>query len=164
MRTAVYPGSFDPPTAGHLSVIERSALLFDRLIVLVAVNDAKRAMFSLEEREAMLREAAAGTPGVEAAATRGMVIDAARAAGARFIVRGVRSLTDFDVEAAMAAAHHALAPEIVTVFVPARPDLAFVSSSALREIARCGGDVDRFCPVGVARRLREKTEAARVAL
>lgn len=164
MRIGVYPGSFDPPTAGHLSVIERAARLFDRLIVLVAVNDSKRATFTLEERAAMLGEATAEIPAVEIASTRGMVIDAARAAGAGFIVRGVRSLTDFDAEAAMAAAHHALAPEIVTVFVPARPDLAFVSSSALREIAHCGGDIERFCPPGVARRLREKTEATRVAI
>lgn len=164
MRIGVYPGSFDPPTAGHLSVIERAARLFDRLIVLVAVNDSKRATFTLEERATMLGEATAEIPAVAIASTRGMVIDAARAAGAGFIVRGVRSLTDFDAEAAMAAAHHALAPEIVTVFVPARPDLAFVSSSALREIARCGGDIERFCPPGVARRLREKTEATRVAI
>lgn len=164
MRTGVYSGSFDPPTAGHLSVIERAAKLFDRLIVLVAVNDAKRATFTLEERAEMLREAAAGIPGVEVASTRGMVVDAARAAGAAFIVRGVRSLTDFDAEAAMAAAHHALAPDIVTLFVPARPDLAFVSSSALRELARLGADIERFCPPGVARRLRGKAEAAHATL
>lgn len=164
MRTGIYPGSFDPPTAGHLSVIERAAKLFDRLVVLVAVNGAKRPAFPLEEREEMLREAAAGIPGVEVGATRGMVVDAARAAGAGFIVRGVRSLTDFDAEAAMAAAHHALAPDLVTVFVPARPDLAFVSSSALREIARCGGEVERFCPPGVARRLRAAGETAHAAV
>lgn len=164
MRTGIYPGSFDPPTAGHVSVIERAARLFDRLVVLVAVNDAKRPAFTLEERAGMLREAAAGIAGVEVAAARGMVVDAARAAGAGFIVRGVRSLTDFDAEAAMAAAHHALAPDLVTVFVPARPDLAFVSSSALREIARCGGEVERFCPPGVARRLRARMEASHAAV
>jgi pantetheine-phosphate adenylyltransferase len=164
MKTAVSAGSFDPPTGGHVSVIERAARMFDRLLVVVAVNDAKRAMFTLEERAAMLREAAAGIANVEISATRGMVVDAARAAGAEFLVRGVRSLTDFDAEAAMAAAHHALAPEIVTVFVPARPDLSFVSSSALKEIARCSGELDRFCSPGVARRLREKTEASRVAV
>ncbi|KAF0246661.1 MAG: pantetheine-phosphate [Planctomycetota bacterium] len=164
MKTGVYPGSFDPPTAGHLSVIQRAARLFDRLVVLVAVNDSKRALFSLEERAEMLREATAKMPGVEIGSTRGMVIEAAKASGAEFIVRGVRSLTDFDAEAAMAAAHHALAPELITVFVPARPDLSFVSSSALRELARCGGQLDLFCPPGVARRLREKMEAARVAI
>ena len=164
MKTGVYPGSFDPPTAGHLSVIDRAAKLFDRLIVLVAVNDSKRPLFSLAERTEMLREATAGIPGVEIGSTPGLVIDAAKSAGAGFIVRGVRSLTDFDAEGAMAAAHHALAPELITVFVPARPDLSFVSSSVLRELARCNGPLEMFCPPGVARRLREKMEATRVAV
>ncbi|MCE9584115.1 MAG: pantetheine-phosphate adenylyltransferase [Planctomycetes bacterium] len=164
MKTGIYAGTFDPMTAGHFSVIERAARLFDRLIVLVAVNPAKRPLFSVEERVAMIRESVVGLGEVEVSATEGMVIEFARRVGAGFLVRGIRSLTDFDSETAMAAAHHSLAPEISTVFVPAHPDLSFVSSSALRELARCGADVTRFCPPGVARRLREKMEVPRAAV
>lgn len=156
MRIAVYAGTFDPPTAGHLSVVERAARLFDGVIVLVAVNPAKRPVFSVEERLEMLREAVSGVPGVEVDRTGGMVAEYAMRRGAAALVRGVRGATDFDAEVAMAGAHHALAPELVTVLIPARPDLAYISSSALRELARCGGAIERFCPPGVAARLRER--------
>jgi pantetheine-phosphate adenylyltransferase len=156
MNRAVYPGTFDPPTAGHLSVVKRTARLFDDLVVLLAVNPQKVPTFSVAERIAMLREALAGISGVTVDATEGLVLDFSRKVGAGFLVRGVRGTTDFDFEMSMASAHLALAPELVTLFVPADPELSFVSSSALRELARCGGDVSRFCPPSVARRLAER--------
>ena len=155
-RVAVYAGSFDPVTLGHVSVIERAAPLFDRLLALVASNPSKEALFSPEERRQMLADATAHLPTVECCAAEGLVVEFARSLGARILVRGVRSATDAEVEIALALANHALAPEIETVFVPARADLAMVSSSRLKELAREGADLSGLCPLPVARRLRSR--------
>lgn len=156
MRVALYAGTFDPITRGHLSVIERARRLFDRLLVVVAVNPDKRPLFSVEERVDMIREAAVSWSNVEPASTAGYVVELARARGARYLVRGVRGSTDVESEIALANANHALAPEIETVFVPAHPDLSEVSSSRLKELAREGADISCYCPIEIAARLKRR--------
>ncbi len=158
-RVAVYAGTFDPVTAGHVSVIERAARVFDRVIVLIAINPQKAPMFSTPERLQMLREATCHLDNVEHASTEGLVVDHARAHGASFLVRGIRGATDADYETALANANHDLAPDVTTVFLPAHPHLSEVSSSRLKELARAGAELSRFCPSGVERRLRARLAA-----
>ena len=156
MKHAVYAGTFDPVTAGHLSVVERAAPLFDRMTVLVAVNPAKASLFSVPERVEILREALAPWPQATADATEELVINWARANGARWLVRGLRGASDSEMETSLAHVNHELASEITTILVPARPDLAIVSSSMLKQLARGGADLTRFCPPAVARRMVER--------
>jgi pantetheine-phosphate adenylyltransferase len=157
-RMAVYAGTFDPITCGHLSVIERGARLFDRLIVLIAVNPSKQPLFSVDEREAMIRDVIGRWPEVVCAATGGFVVDFARRHGAGYLIRGVRGGTDVDGEIALANMNRELAPEIETVFVPAHPDLSEVSSSRLKELVAQGAEVSRYCPPEVAAHLRERLQ------
>lgn len=152
-RLAVYAGTFDPPTRGHVSVIERAAAIFDEVIVLSAVNPAKRPLFSPEERVAMLRESTRHLPNVCCDHTEDLVVAYARAQGARFLVRGVRGATDADYEIALAHANRALAPEVESVFLPADPRHSEVSSSRLKEMAAAGADITAYCHPGVAQRL-----------
>lgn len=168
MRIGVYAGTFDPITTGHLSVVARAAELFDRVLVVVAVNPCKRPLFSADERVAMAALVTARWPNVECLATEGPVVELARARGARYLVRGVRGGTDAEAELALATANRALAPELETVFVPAHPELSEVSSSRLKELAREGADLSPYCAPEIAARLRQRlgaptprTEAAR---
>lgn len=156
MRLAVYAGTFDPITLGHLSVVERGSLLFDRLFLLVAVNPRKSPLFSVEERVEMLREVCACFENVECESTAGYVVDFARAEGARYLIRGVRGSTDAESEITLANLNRELAPEIETVFVPAHPELSEVSSSKLKELSRNGGDVSKYCPPEIVTRLRAR--------
>ena len=160
MRAAVYAGTFDPITRGHLSVIERAAQLFDRLLVLVAVNPDKRPLFSGGERVQMIRLATAAWPNVGCAETAGYVVERARAEGARYLVRGVRGATDAGAEIALADMNRALAPEIETVFIPAHPELSEVSSSRLKQLVSEGADVTRYCPPEIAARVRARLSAS----
>src|SRR5262245_32400327 len=121
MRCAVYAGTFDPITWGHLSVIERGARLFDRLVVLVAVNPAKEPLFNVDERLALIRRVTGPWRNVSCCSTDGYVVELARTVGARYLVRGVRGCTDVEGEIALANLNHDLAPELETVFVPAHP-------------------------------------------
>lgn len=155
MRVALYAGTFDPITCGHLSVIERGARLFDRVVVAVAINPNKHPLFSLDERVRLIREVTASLPNVECGSTAGFVVDLARERGARYLIRGVRGATDIDGEIALAHLNHELAPEIETVFVPAHPTLSEVSSSRLKELAAKGLDLSRYCPPEVAARLKQ---------
>ncbi|HEY3356825.1 MAG TPA: pantetheine-phosphate adenylyltransferase [Polyangia bacterium] len=164
MRVAVYAGTFDPITRGHVSVIERAAPLFDRLIVLVAVNPEKRPLFTVPERLAMIAEATAHLGEVACDATDGWVVEYARAHGARVLVRGIRGATDAAAETALADANLALAPEVVTIFIPAHPRLSAVSSSRLKELAGRGEDLAPLCPEGVARRLVDRLGRATARL
>lgn len=155
MRVAIYAGTFDPITFGHVSVIKRAAELFDRVIVLVAVNPLKQPMFDLADRLLLIRESVAEWSHVDCASTEGLVVDYARTHDARFLVRGVRTSTDAEAEIALAHANHELAPEIETVFVPAEPGLSEVSSSRLKELASRGADLTPWCPPHVAQRLHQ---------
>lgn len=153
MRVAVYAGSFDPITRGHLSVVERSARLFDRLLLLVAVNPDKTTLFGPEQRLELIAAATVAWPNTSAAFSAGYVVDFAREHGARYLVRGVRGATDVEAEITLANLNRALAPELETVFVPAHPELSEVSSSRLKELAALGADVSRYCTPEVARAL-----------
>ena len=161
MRIAVYAGTFDPITLGHLSVIERGAGLCDRLVVVVAVNPSKQPLFSAEERVAMLEEVCtplARAAGCEIAVSTfaDLVIAAARRAGATILIRGVRDASDFDYEMQMAGMNAVMAPEVQTVFVPASPAVRPITATLVRQIAGMGGDVSAFVPAQVMARLQRK--------
>jgi pantetheine-phosphate adenylyltransferase len=160
MRVAVYAGTFDPITNGHLSVIESAAPLFDELIVLVAVNPDKQPMFTVEQRLELISRSVS-TPGVVCAATEGYVVHFAAARGARYLVRGVRDATDARYETELARANRLLAPDIVTLFIPADTELSRVSSSALKRMAASGEDIAGYCPAVVADRLAARCAARR---
>lgn len=162
MRLAVYPGSFDPITRGHVDVIQRAAIVFDQLVVAVLVNTRKTPSIEAGERAQMIREALEEELGVDDAAAievitfEGLTVDLARRRGATSIVRGLRALSDFENEQAIAHLNRKLAPEIDTVFFMTGLEHAYLSSSLVREIAAFGGDVSAMVPDAVARRLRER--------
>lgn len=154
--TALYAGTFDPVTYGHLDVVRRAAALFDKVIVGVSVNPRKAPLFSTEERVEMLREACGEFPNVEVAVVPGLVVEFARKAGAGVIVRGLRAVSDFEFELQMASTNRALAPEVETIFFTPAPQYHYLSASIVTEIARFGGEVDEFVPPGVSRRLKKQ--------
>ncbi|HOZ45505.1 MAG TPA: pantetheine-phosphate adenylyltransferase [Candidatus Hydrogenedentes bacterium] len=155
-RIAIYPGSFDPPTLGHLDLIQRAARMFDHLIVAVAVNDVKQALFSVEEREQMLREITATFPNVEVSSFEGLTVHFARERGAIALVRGLRVVSDFEFELSMALTNQKLDPGIDTVcLMPSEPYI-FLSSRGVKEITRFGGDTAPFLPPEVSARLRKR--------
>ncbi len=156
MSIAVYAGSFDPVTAGHLSVIRQAARLFGHVVVVVAINPNKRTLLSAAERMELLREAVTLHPNVSVASTDGLVVDYARAIGASVLLRGVRGATDAQFETKLAQTNRALAPDLSTLFLPAEAHLAEVSSSALKERLTRGEDVSAFCPAPVAAKLRQR--------
>ena len=153
MRIAVYAGVFDPITAGHLSVIERAARLFDQLYVLVAVNPSKSTLFTMNERLEMIMDAVAALPNVRGAGTHQFVVEFARDHQAMFLVRGLRGMSDIEYETKIANANLKLAPEITTLFIPAQPDLSEVSSSRLKELAQSGACISQYCTKMVSDRL-----------
>lgn len=156
MRLAVYAGTFDPITLGHLSVIERGAHLFDGLLVVVAVNPSKEPLFSVDERVRLIEATVHDWPNVSATSTAGYVVDLARRHGARYLIRGVRGSTDIEAEITLAQLNHELAPEIETVFVPAHRELSEVSSSRLKELVLQGADLTRYCAPEVSALLRQR--------
>jgi pantetheine-phosphate adenylyltransferase len=156
MTTAVCPGTYDPVTNGHVDVITRAAQIFDRLIVgVVGTPQHKTTLFSIEERVELLRTALAGLPNVEVDVFTDLVVEYARRFDAKVIVKGLRVISDFEWELQMNQLNRTLAPEIETVYVMASPQVSFVSSSGVKEIAAFGGNVDELVPQAVARRLRE---------
>jgi pantetheine-phosphate adenylyltransferase len=145
-RLAVYAGSFDPPTQGHLDIIRRTATLFDRTLVAVAHNQKKQTLFTVEERVALLREVTQGIPGVEIDVAEGLLVEYAHRRGAIALIRGLRATADFDFEFQMSCMNHHLVPGVETVFLMTAPENQFVSSSLVKEVAALGGDVTRFVP------------------
>jgi pantetheine-phosphate adenylyltransferase len=158
-RLAVYPGSFDPITLGHLDILERAVRLFDRVIVGVGQHPTKQGWFSVEERCELIRRSASHLPTVEVAAFRGLVIEFSRAQGAHAIVRGLRATGDFEPEFQMGLANRDLCPEIETVFLIPRADRMYVSSSLVREIAGHGGRYDHYVTAPVAAAVRRRVAA-----
>ena len=160
-RIAVYPGSFDPITLGHLNVIERVSRLFDRLIVAVGINIEKRPMFGVEERVELVRAATSHLGQVEVRTFSGLAVDFVKSCGAQIMVRGVRPITDIPAELTMMMANRRLAPDIETLFMIADGELAHVSSSLIKQIAPLAGEeeLSRFLPREVARAVRAKTRA-----
>lgn len=161
MRTAIYAGSFDPVTLGHLDLMRRSLEFVDRLVIGVAVNASKQPAFSLDERAGMIREAmgedATGpAPRVEVRHFQGLLVDFAREVGATLSIRGLRAVADFEYEFQMALMNRHLAPTLETVFLVPSVDTTFISSSLVREVARLGGSVDALVPPVVAAALRTR--------
>lgn len=156
VQTAIYAGSFDPPTHGHLDLVERASRLFPRLLVAIGVNPTRKPLFSVEERRQMLEEICQPYENVEVCTFEGLLVDYAKNAGARVIVRGLRAGTDFEYELQIAHANADLRPELDTVFLPTRTNYGFISASLVREIARYGGDVSRYAPALVCDALRAK--------
>ncbi|MCB7317916.1 pantetheine-phosphate adenylyltransferase [Lacrimispora sp. 210928-DFI.3.58] len=156
MRIAVYPGSFDPVTLGHGDIIERTAKMFDKVIIGVLNNKAKSPLFSVEERVNMLREVTAGLPNVEVQSFEGLLIDFLRKNSARVIVRGLRAITDFEYELQMAQTNRVIAPEIDTIFLTTNLRYSYLSSSIVKEIAEYHGDISEFLHPMIAEKVREK--------
>jgi pantetheine-phosphate adenylyltransferase len=156
VTSAIYPGSFDPLTNGHIDVINRCATVFDKVIVAVAGNIKKTSLFTVEERQEMIREAMAGRSGIEVDAFDGLLVEFAKMRGAGAILRGLRAVSDFDYEFQMANMNRKLEPDVVTFFVMTGEGHFYVSSQTVKEVVALGGSVDGLVPPGVARRLRER--------
>jgi pantetheine-phosphate adenylyltransferase len=154
-RIAIYPGSFDPPTLGHLDVIERASRLFDRLIIGVGVNSSKSSFLTMDERVEALQACVTHLHGVEVMLFQGLLIDFVRAHNARAIVRGLRATADFDYEFQMAMVNRRLAEEIETVLLMTKWEHSYLSSSIVREVALLGGEFEGLVPGPVAVRVHE---------
>jgi len=155
MRRAIYPGSFDPVTNGHLDVIERARKLFDEVIVAVAINDQKQPLFAPDERLAMLRQAIT-IDAVRIAPMEGLLVEFAASEGAHAVVRGLRAISDFEFEFQMALMNRKLDSEIETIFLMPKEEYTYLSSRIVKEIAKLGGDVSAFVPPLVAEALAKK--------
>jgi len=156
LRTAVYPGSFDPVTNGHLDIIRRAAALFDQVVVLVAVNVSKRYSFSAQERVALLQSCTAFMQNVAVEASPGLVAHHAREIGATAIVKGLRAMSDFDAEFQQALANRRLNAETETVFIPAGHESMYLSSSMVKQVCALGGDISGFVPAEVLPQITER--------
>jgi pantetheine-phosphate adenylyltransferase len=163
MRIAIYPGSFDPPTNGHLDVVQRAAKLFDRVIVAVAQNDSKHPLFTLSERKELVRKTVAHLPNVVTDAFGGLLVDYAVDCQASAIVRGLRAVSDFEFEFQLALMNRKLAENLETIFMMPKDTYTFLSSRIVKEIARFGGDVSAFVPPHVQLALRKKLKPQKKA-
>jgi pantetheine-phosphate adenylyltransferase len=154
--TAVYPGSFDPVTLGHIDILERSALLFDRVIIAVLENPGKTPLFTVDERVSLIRASIDDMPKVEVDTFSGLTVDYARRVGANALVRGLRAISDFENEFQMALMNRRLHPDVHTVFLMTSFSNVFVSSSLIKEVCRFGGDISAFVPQAVASAMHAK--------
>jgi pantetheine-phosphate adenylyltransferase len=150
------PGSFDPPTNGHINVIERAARMFDTVVVGILANPGKEPLFSVEERTEMLAEALAGIDNVEIESFSGLLVDFANGRDLSVIVKGLRAVSDFEYELQMAQMNAALSPGLDTIFVTTMPSWAFLSSSLVKQVAEYGGSVEGLVPPAVSRALKER--------
>lgn len=156
-RVALYPGSFDPVTFGHLDILQRAMLIFDRVVVAVAVDSAKASLFTVEERVALIRESVSEIDyAVDVTTFSGLTVEQAKSQGAIAIVRGLRALSDFEAEFQMALMNRRLAPSVHTVFLMTSFSNVFVSSSLVKEVCRHGGKIDELVPAPCATALRRK--------
>src|ERR1700736_5098107 len=160
MRRAIYPGSFDPVTNGHLDVIERAQKLFDEVIVAVAHNDEKQALFSLQERLDLLRATAAKSDRVQITQFDGLLVEFAVAQKATAVIRGLRAVSDFEFEFQMALMNRKLEASVETIFLMPKEEYTYLSSRLVKEIARLGGDVSKFVAAPVAKALAAKLKKA----
>ena len=148
-RVALFPGSFDPFTAGHLNIFKRALTMFDEVVVAAGINIDKRGFFTTEQKLDIIRQATEGLEGVTVIAYENLTIDACRERGIKHIVRGVRNMIDFETERSIADANRRLAPEIETVIIPTAQDYAHISSTAVRDLLKHGGDTSLFVPENV---------------
>jgi pantetheine-phosphate adenylyltransferase len=149
MRTAIYPGSFDPMTNGHLDVVRRASKLFDRVVVAVAKNESKQPLFTLEERVALVRQSIQGMANVEAGHFDCLLVDYAQQQSAQVVLRGLRAISDYEFELQMALTNRSLSENFETIFMMPNVAWTFLSSRVVKEIARLGGDVTGFVPAHV---------------
>ena len=154
MRVAIYPGSFDPITNGHLDILNRALEVFDKVIVLVAVNSAKKSRFSIEERVEMVKEATSNLKNVVVDSYEGLTVKYAKDHGAKHLIRGLRAVSDFEYEFRLASANEFADPDIDMVFFMSRGDKSFISSSAIIELADSGVDISELVPQSVIKRLK----------
>lgn len=148
-RVALFPGSFDPFTAGHLNILQRALTMFDEVVVAVGINIGKKGFFTNEKKIDIIRQATAGMEGVRVLHYDDLTINICRELGIRHIVRGVRNMIDFETERSIADANRRLAPEIETIIIPTAQEFAHISSTAVRDILKHGGDTSVFIPEGV---------------
>ena len=158
MKKAVFPGSFDPFTRGHLDVLQSSLRVFDKVVVAVGYNVSKSGLFTVEERLSLIGESVAGMENVEIQSYTGLTIDFCNNIGAEFIIRGIRSTTDFDFEQVIAQANAKMSPNIQTVFIPSSAEFSFITSTVVRDVLLNGGDAQLFLVKGVdvASRLKNR--------
>ena len=149
-KTALFPGSFDPFTSGHLNILTRALTIFDEVVVAVGVNQAKRGFYTMEQRVDIIHQATRGLSGVKVMSYDGLTVDLCKELGIKHIVRGVRNMTDFDNEQATADANRHLAPDIDTIIIPTAQEYSHISSSAVRDLLSHHGDLSRFIPDWVA--------------
>ena len=154
MKIAIYPGSFDPITNGHLEILKRALNIFDKVIMLVAVNDQKKSRFSVEERVAMIKEAIEGDPRVIVDSSNGLTVEYAKEHGAQHLIRGLRAVTDFEYEFSLASANDFIDSSIDTVFLMSKAEKSFINSSMIMELHQSGVDVSSLVPASVIKRLK----------
>src|ERR1700759_5158092 len=146
MKTALFPGSFDPVTKAHVDIIKRSVGLFDKLYIGIGDNSSKKGLLTVAQRENMLRAVFENDANIHIIAYEGLTVDFARSIGAGYMIRGIRTVSDFEYEKAIAQMNHALAPEIESIFIVSKPGYSSISSTIVREILRHNGDVSQFVP------------------
>lgn len=156
MLKAIYPGSFDPVTLGHMDIIKRSSKIVDELIVGVLKNNAKTPLFSVEERVKMLKEATKELENVKVVEFEGLLVDFAKEMDAKVVIRGLRAITDFEYELQMTQTNHKLEPDVETLFLTTSIEYSFLSSTTVKEVAAFGGDITQFVPEVVVKEIEEK--------
>ncbi len=156
MKIAIYPGTFDPITNGHIDIAERAVTLFDKVIITIAVNSAKKPLFTIEERKDMIRQSVQHLPHVEIDAFEGLLMEYAKLRKATAVIRGLRAISDFEYELQMALMNRKLAEEVVTVFLMPNVKYTYLNSTIVKEVASFGGDITDLVPEIVAQKLREK--------
>ena len=161
-QIALFPGTFDPLTLGHHDLVTRAARLFDEVVIAVALSPGKRPLFELDERIALAQEVCRELPNVRVEGFSGLLVDYARHCGASILVRGIRSMTDFDYESQLAAMYRRLMPELEVLFLPARSELSCVTSTLVREVTLHGGDITPFVPPCIADAARLKLRSVGV--
>ncbi|MCI8389297.1 MAG: pantetheine-phosphate adenylyltransferase [Roseburia sp.] len=161
MKRAIYPGSFDPLTLGHMDIIERSAKIVDELVVGVLNNSAKNSLFSIEERVSMIKEMTAGIPNLTVASFDGLLVDYMKEINATIIVRGLRAVTDFEYELQIAQTNHVENPDVETIFLTTSLQYSYLSSTIVKEFASYGGDISKFVPARLIDRIYQKYNCSR---
>lgn len=162
MKKAIYPGSFDPLTLGHLDIIERSARIVDELVVGVLNNSAKNSLFSLDERVSMIKEMTDSMPNVTVTSFNGLLVDYMREIDATIIVRGLRAVTDFEYELQIAQTNHVENPEVETIFLTTSLQYSYLSSTIVKEFASYGGDLSKFVPARFIDRIYDKYQIKKI--